>query len=298
MLRYRADIKSIIYMVITTALLLIQWNLTSFSLVLWSWSMLMAVFVTVMTHNHNHLRMWRSKLLNELTDLWLTLFYGFPVFAWIPTHNQNHHKFTNKAQDDSRTYRVSEANNLLTLLTYPTISGFNQLPTNRAYLARCWREQPDRFWAAMRQIAALVIFTAGALILDWKKGLLYVVIPQQFALFSVLIFNYLQHVHADEESEFNHSRNITGPLFNFFMFNNGFHTAHHNQPGLHWSLLPKAHAALAKHIDPSLNEPSFLWLLFRSYVLSIFLPRFRTRSMRLERIAKTAPSGANTPSAA
>lgn len=288
MLRYRADLKSLIYMAVTTALLVVQWNLTEFSPLLWAWSMLMAVFVTVMTHNHNHLRMWRSKLLNELTDIWLTLFYGFPVFAWIPTHNQNHHKYTNGIEDDSRTYRFSEANNLVTLLTYPSISGYYQQPTVRAYLLNARREQPDRFWAAVRQIVALVVFTVGALVLDWQKGLLYVVIPQQFGLFAVLVFNYLQHVHADEESEFNHSRNITGWLFNFLMFNNGYHTAHHNQPGLHWSRLPQAHAAIEKNIDPSLNEPSFFWLILRTYILGLFFARFRTRSMRLERLSASS----------
>ena len=88
----------------------------------------------------------------------------------------------------------------------------------------------------------IAAFIVGALLLDWKKALLYIVLPQQVALFSVLAFNYLQHVHADEESEWNHSRNMLSPVMNALLFNNGYHTIHHEKPGIHWSKLPEAHA--------------------------------------------------------
>jgi hypothetical protein len=59
----------------------------------------------------------------------------------------------------------------------------------------------------------------------------------QVSLFAVLIFNYVQHVHADEESRYNHSRNFTG-LLNAMLFNNGYHTIHHEHPGVHWNETP------------------------------------------------------------
>jgi fatty acid desaturase len=103
----------------------------------------------------------------------------------------------------------------------------------------------------------------------------------------VLIFNYVQHIHADEESEFNHSRNITGPVLNFILLNNGYHTAHHISPGIHWSQLKEKHEAIAGKIDPRLNERSFLWFLFRTYILGAFLPSCRTQNMRFERMQKS-----------
>ena len=57
----------------------------------------------------------------------MAVFYGFPIFSWIPTHNTNHHTHINKEEDLSRTYRKSEKNNLITLLTYPSQAGANQL---------------------------------------------------------------------------------------------------------------------------------------------------------------------------
>jgi fatty acid desaturase len=226
--------------------------------------------------------MWHSKKLNVLTDWWLTVFYGFPVFAWIPTHNKNHHRFNNREGDDSITYRISEKNNFLTLISYPTISGYYQQKAIIDYLKQMKLKNKEKFYLSISQYAVLILWVATAIILDWHKALLFVIIPQQVSLFSVLVFNYVQHVHANEESEWNHSRNFTGFL-NFLLFNNGYHTIHHHVAGLHWSKVPEAHKKIEHNIDPVLLERSFWWYIIKSYFLSVFIPGFRTISMRLER---------------
>jgi fatty acid desaturase len=284
-LKSNADVKSIIYIIITTALFVTQWIWFGVNPFIYIWFLFMSVAVAVMTHNHNHLPMWRSKVMNVLTDWWLTVFYGFPIFAWIPTHNKNHHRFNNREGDDSITYRVSEKNNFLTLVSYPTISGYYQQKAIANYLKDMKANNKEKFWISISQYFVLVLWIAVALIIDWEKALLFVILPQQVSLFSVLIFNYVQHVHANEESEWNHSRNFTGFL-NFLLFNNGYHTIHHHKAGLHWSIVPEAHKEIEKNIDPILLESSFWWYIFRSYFLSVFIPKFRTNSMRLERKRK------------
>jgi len=283
MLRYRADRRTVVYMAITTALLAVQWVRGTFSWPLFLCAAFMAVTVTVIAHNHNHLGMWKNRRLNALTDYWLTLFYGFPAFAWIPTHNMNHHKFTNRPGDYTLTWRYSERNNLLTLLTYPTISGYHQQRPIREYLGELRRKNRRRMWASLSQYAVLIAFVGGALLIDWRKALLYVVVPQQIGLFVVLVFNYLQHVHADEESTIDHSRNFTSPLLNFLLLNNGYHTVHHEKPGTHWSRLAEEHERIAHRIDPVLNVKSFWWYLARTFLLAPFVPRWRSRSLRLAR---------------
>jgi len=284
-LKEKADVKSLIYVFITSALFIAQWMWFGVNPFLYTWFLFMSVAVAVMTHNHNHLPMWRSKVMNILTDWWLTVFYGFPIFAWIPTHNKNHHRFNNREGDDSITYRVSEKNNFLTLVSYPTISGYYQQKAIANYLKDMKANNKEKFWVSISQYIVLVLWIAAAFIIDWEKALLFVIIPQQVSLFSVLIFNYVQHVHANEESEWNHSRNFTGFL-NFLLFNNGYHTIHHHKAGLHWNKVPEAHKEIEKNIDPILLERSFWWYIFRSYILSIFIPKFRTNSMRLERMRK------------
>ena len=287
MLKFKADRRSIVFMSVTTALLFVQWNMPFnlfLSPLLYILALYLAITVAVIAHNHNHLPMWKNQTMNLFMDYWITLFYGFPVFVWIPTHNRNHHHYTNREGDYTITYRYSEGNNLVTLLSYPAISSYFQQHPITEYLRDLWMRNRTKFFQSIGQYGALGIMYIIALAIDWKKALLFIVVPHQTALFSVLIFNYLQHVHADEESEYNHSRNFTG-IYNKFLLNNGLHTAHHDQMGLHWSQLPEAHAKIAHRIDPQLNEVSLGWYVIRTYVLGLFVPKFRSKSMRLERMA-------------
>ena len=189
----------------------------------------------------------------------------------------------NRPGDYTITYRFSEKNNLVTLLTYPTISGFYQQKAIRDYLKQQFSTNKKRFLLSISQYVILVLWIAAALLIDWRKALYFVIIPQQISLFSVLIFNYVQHVHANEESKWNHSRNFTGFL-NFLLFNNGLHTVHHETAGLHWSQVPEEHKKIEHLIDDSLKERSFWWYIFRNYVMGLFNSKYKTDSMRLQRI--------------
>lgn len=291
MLKYKADLKTLLYMALTTGLFVFLWISRN-----WDYSMLLftvlyiahlffAVSVAVMAHNQMHVPMWKSKFLNVLSELWITVFYGFPVFAWIPTHNRNHHRYVNTEPDDTKTYRYTEKNTLWSILIYPSVSAYYQQGRIGEFLKERFGKNRAEFTYYIAQIAVLVAWIATFFILDWWSALIYVFIPQQVSLMVVLFFNYIQHVHADEDSEYNHSRNMTGGL-NFFLFNNGLHTAHHINANLHWSELPALHAKLEPHIDPALNERSFWWYCFRTYILGIFFKSARTHSMRLDRINK------------
>lgn len=285
LLRYTEDRKTVAYMAVTTIVFALQWGYIDFQPLLYIFYLFLSVAVTVIAHNHNHLPVWKSPFLNTLTDYWLTVFYGFPAFAWIPTHNMNHHRLNNKEGDYTITYRLTENNTLLMLLFYPTMSSYFQQKPIRDYLKKMWHGNKKKWALAAGQYLFLAVWIVAFLILDWRKALLYVVVPQQVGLFAVLIFNYVQHVHADEESEWNHSRNFTGWL-NLLLFNNGYHTVHHEKAASHWSKAPELHAIVADKIAPQLIERSFWWYILRAYFLSIFVPKFRTRSMRLARMGK------------
>ncbi len=243
--------------------------------------------MSTIVHNHQHLPMWRGICLNRLTDNLLTVLYGFPVFAWMPTHNSNHHVHINKEPDYTKTYMASENNNLLTLLSYPSISGIIQQKAVIKFFIGMYRKSKRKFYFLSLQLLSLIIWITVAFLVDWQKALLYVIIPQQVSLFSVLVFNYIQHIHADEHSDFNHSRNMTGGILNFLLLNNGFHTAHHISPSIHWSRLREKHEKLAHKIDPRLNESNFAWYLLRVYFLGLFIPSYKTENMRMERILKS-----------
>ena len=283
LLRFKEDRRTLAYMAITTIVFVLQWTLIGFQPLLYVGYLFLSVAVTVIAHNHNHLPIFRKPLLNIFTEYWLTVFYGFPSFAWIPTHNMNHHRLNNQEGDYTITYRITENNTLLMLLLYPTMSSYYQQKPIREYLRNMWNGDRKKWALAAGQYLVLFVWIGAFLILDWRKALLYVIVPQQIGLFAVLVFNYVQHVHADEMSLWNHSRNFTGWL-NAILFNNGYHTVHHEKAGSHWSKAPELHTAVAEKIDPALIERSFWWFILRSYFLAPFIPKFRTKSMRLARI--------------
>lgn len=290
LLRFKADRRTLVYAVVTTSLFFYQWFNSSFNVPVYIAYLFLSVAVTVIAHNHNHLPIWRSKVLNSLTDYWLTIFYGFPAFGWIPTHNMNHHSLNNKEGDYTITYRFTEHNHLLMLLTYPTVSSYYQQKPIRDYLKMMRGKDRQQFYLCLAQYGVLALWIAAALILDWKKAIYYVILPQQFGLFSVLVFNYMQHVHADEESDWNHSRNFTGKILNLFLFNNGYHTVHHERAGVHWSKNKEAHEKVAHLIDPSLCEKSFWGYILRVYFGGLLIPSLRTKSMRLARMQACSSS--------
>ncbi len=283
MLRHKEDWRSVAYMAVTTGLLVAAWLTPFFDPYLFAGLMIMAVPVGVIAHNHNHVRFFDSKALNVLTDYWITLFYGFPAFAWIPTHNKNHHKHNNREEDHTRTWRYTEKNNLATLLSYPAISSYFQQGAIKEYLQLMWDRRPSRFWFYVSQYVLIAAYLGVGAWFSWQKTLMYIFIPQQFSLFSILAINYLQHIHADEQSEWNHSRNFVGSWLNVYLFNNGYHTAHHERPGTHWSDLPEKHNEIADKIDDRLNVENFWWFMFRCYILGMFSDEYASDSLRMER---------------
>ncbi len=99
-------------------------------------------------------------------------------------------------------------------------------------------------WFRQYKLENIVVWGVTVLLiaLDWKKGLLYWLLPHLYAAWGIISMNYLQHDGCDENHPYNHSRNFVGKLVNWWTFNNGYHGIHHETPGLHWSLLPEAHA--------------------------------------------------------
>jgi fatty acid desaturase len=121
---------------------------------------------------------------------------------------------------------------------------------------------------------ALFGFLAGLKVWLFAFGL-----PAFFALWTMMFFNYVQHVHTDPWSAHNHSRSFTSKLLNFFLFNNGLHAAHHEQAGAHWSTLPAQHAKIEAEIDPALRPRSFWWFCIKQYLLAPVFPRLGTKQI-------------------
>jgi beta-carotene hydroxylase len=289
MLRHRADWRTLLWAIVLFPLVgfapyvyprLVPWLLPL--------SLYLGFCAGAFSHNHNHCPTFKSRRLNAIYAAWLSIFYGFPTYGWIPTHNLNHHKYVNKAGDATITWRYSKRNTWLIASTYYFVSAYWQAPVLDEYRAKVRATNPAYYRQIIWQYVALIgaqmalLGLAIALrglsvgLLVWGFGF---AIPAIFANWSMIFINYIQHVHTDPWSEHNHSRNFVSKPANWMVFNNGYHTAHHESAGLHWSKLPQAHAKIAHLIHPELNQKSIFGFCIKAYLLGIFDSRFRTKQV-------------------
>jgi beta-carotene hydroxylase len=230
----------------------------------------------IFAHNHNHCSVFHGGRANAAYSAWLSVFYGAPLFTWIPTHNQNHHRYLNGPLDATSTRRRSSENSLWSAITYPFLSTLWQLPAIRDYVGQARRQHPRRWFEVRLQGAVLVVAHLAAISLaialhGFEVGALtYALasaIPALFAPSAMMFTNYVQHVECDADSPHDHSRNFVGRISNWLAFDAGYHTVHHEHPGTHWSRYAGLHRAREAAIDPRLNESSIFSYCFKRYLL-------------------------------
>jgi fatty acid desaturase len=199
-----------------------------------------------------------------------------------------HHHFDDDGQPDwAASDNVSFRWHLLNLLHFPNVVGPNTFHGVSRWALTT--RQAD-FLAQYRLEQVVAFGTTGALLLwDFWGALFFVVLPQLWGARGILRINLIQHDGCDVKSDWNHSRNFVGSVFNWLMCNNGYHTIHHNRAGLHWSVLAAQHEReCVGRIDPRLDEPSMALYLLRTFVLRVSPPE-RSRA------SCTAPRGAPQP---
>lgn len=271
MLRHLADLRTIAFVLVYFTLLGVgfgtelSWATTPLLTVSLC---LMSFFCAVATHNTIHAPIFRSKPANRVFQAVLTVCYGHPVSAYVPGHNLSHHRYTQTDRDIMRTTKLRFRWNLLNQLAFSTVVGPAIMKANIDYVKAMRKERPGWYRQFLIEAAIYVAFLITFLVLDWQKFLLFVLIPHQYAAFGIMGINFIQHDGCDRDHPYNHSRNFTGKLVNWFTFNNGYHGIHHMHPSLHWSKLPEAHAReLRPHLHPELDRTSLLAYMWQAYAI-------------------------------
>ena len=247
-----------------------------FSYFLWPLALYLGFSAGVLSHYHNHRGVFRRAWLNQSYSVWLSVFYGFPIFAWIPTHNQNHHKYLNGELDATRTERIGRPDSLSAAIIYPLQSSAWQWPALKAYVRKVREKRPKMFaWLVLQSGAVILVHAGfwGAAV--WQNGLalgsisygLLVALPALFASWAMMFINYVQHVGCDSTSQNNHSRNFVGSWENWLVFDAGLHTVHHENPGVHWSAYRELHRQREGVIHPSLCQRNVLSFVANRYLL-------------------------------
>jgi fatty acid desaturase len=242
----------------------------------------------VLTHNHIHVPVFKGRGANAAYSAWLSIFYGCPVAFWVPTHLENHHRFLEGPEDVTRTTRRSARHGLCQAIMYSLACAHWQRPLIESYVRRAYARR-GRHWEALRdQGAALLLAHGGMLALalglhGLARGVftyaLSFGVPALLAPTFMLFTNYIQHVHCDPASRDNHSRNFVSAAANWFVFDAGYHTVHHERPSVHWSRYAELHAKCEGRIHPALKEHSVLWFCLKNYVGGALLRRLRTQPL-------------------
>ncbi len=271
-LRYRADVRTLGFVATYLALVVVGWNvwdsLPLLGKVGWvGVTSVFSFFCAVITHNTIHVPVFEERGWNRLFQYVISVCYGHPVSAFVPGHNLSHHLHTQSRRDVMRTTKARFKWNLLNqLLFMPVLS---QAITNADFqYARAMRiERPRWFAQWVREWVFFLSVMGTLLVLDFWKFLFIAMIPHLYAAWGIIGINFIQHDGTDQAHPFNNARNVVGRIVNWWTFNNGFHGIHHVKPGLHWSLLPEAHAKeIAPYIHPNLDQASLLKYCWRAYV--------------------------------
>lgn len=276
-MRYRADLRTLAFMATFFGLVAVQWAVPAanifkgasllVALPLFGLTCFFSFFCAVATHNTIHSPVFEKRSHNRIFQTILTTTYGHPVSAFVPGHNLSHHKHTQTRRDVMRTSKTRFRWNLLNGLLFTLMVAPSIMKGESQYFAQMKERLPTWFKQYRIEFWFLHGLYAVLLLLNWKCFLLFVFLPHKYAAWGIVTMNLLQHDGCDADSKYNHSRNFVGPLVNWFTFNNGYHTIHHEHPGLHWSLTPAAHESeVHPHIHPALEQKSLIAYIFRTFL--------------------------------
>ncbi|HLP51551.1 MAG TPA: fatty acid desaturase [Chitinophagales bacterium] len=272
MLRYTADVRTLLNVALYFAVAITPWflwpNMNGWQIAFWvAINCLMSFICAVIVHNTIHVPIFKKRWMNKVFQVVLGFCYGHSTSAYVPGHNFSHHKYTQTPKDAIRTSKARFRINLLNQLFFFFIMSGDILKGEIRFAKKMYRERPEWFWQYALEMVLVIGGKVALAIFNWKCFLLFVAIPHQYAAWGIVGTNYFQHDGCDEEHPYNHSRNFTGGFLNWLLFNNGYHGAHHMKPNLHWSLYPEFHATkLRPFIHPSLDRESLLAYLVTTHI--------------------------------
>ena len=267
-LRFAADLRTLAFLVSFNILLAVQWVHIARGWYLILPTYVLAIVALVVKHNHVHCPTFRSAGWNSAFEVWLSVLTAHPTSGILTSHNVLHHGHNNTDADFVRCSLVRHRWNFINLMMF-FFASVRTMYANKPSDLNNWRHSlPELYWQAIAERILTYGFLLVLVLLDWRSTLKYCAGPWVFAQWVLVTINLLQHQDCDFNSEYNHSRNLTGRFLNWLLLNNGYHTAHHMFPAAHWSKLPVIHQrVVTARTDPSLDERS-LWLcVWRRFVL-------------------------------
>lgn len=263
-LREPSDLRSLAFVAVAIGLLVVphaSWPEGAWA-VAWPAVAAWACFIaSIVSHNHLHCAVFSRVWPNVAFNVALSLARGHTASGIIVPHNFNHHPKALREDDWIRPQLAGYGLGWIRLLRYVRRASSNMLVQRNAAGAPAL-PSTQRTSLVIEKVV-LAAWIIGLAWHDWRVFLWFNLVPWGVGLALLVGVNLLQHDRCDADRPLGESRNFTGRFGNWLFFNNGYHTAHHLEPGLHWSRLPERHAALRGRLpDADLEHVSilrFLW---------------------------------------
>ena len=231
--------------------LLFAFDLAVYSLVdsplwLFSWTLvgiLPKAHVCSWNHHHQHVSVFLSPLANRALELMYALQTGISSHAWVLHHSIGHHRnYLDQAKDESRWQRADGS--VMSEFEYTLEVGLTAYP--RAWAAGRQFPRQRRIFLWMGILTLVVALTL--VVVRPLAALAVFILPMVISLFLTAWATHSHHSGKSTDSHFVACNNILHRGYNIVTGNLGYHTAHHYQPGLHWSRLPALHEEIADRI--------------------------------------------------
>ena len=191
-------------------------------------------------HCHAHYRVFRAGALDAAYDVVLMLAAGNTTAVWELQHVRGHHRhYLERTHDPANSDRFGGGRLAFAILG------------DAMSIVDAWRLAEGRMRARLvRQVALQLGVLVALLAVDARLAIAFVVVPWLLLRWAVFWFSYAQH--ADVPMTDVYSGSVTHFGFtNRLYLNVGHHTAHHEKPTLHWSLLPARTAQIIERIPPA-----------------------------------------------
>jgi fatty acid desaturase len=221
-----------------------------------------AITCCLINHNHRHHPIFTNQLGNRLTNIWISILIGAPSTRLHLVHQYNHHKFYPKHEDWSHFENCANGHGLKRIFTYLKNAIIN-MNLHRNELV----DSDLKKRMILEERLSLFAFIIFCLWFNWIGFLIFILPIWLVGQVILLTSNLLNHDYCPQDESVNNSRDFISGIENWMFCNNGYHSAHHLNPTLHWSQLAELHrnAVVPKKNKDYIEDSFFKFLL--SYIL-------------------------------
>jgi fatty acid desaturase len=208
--------------------------------VIWLVSTAMRSVAPVHQHCHAHYRVFRIPVIDALYDAVLMLAAGNTTAVWELQHVRGHHRtYLDRVDDPANNDRFGKSRVVFTIFG------------DAMSVIDSWRigRGAQRVRLVVHVAMQLAVLVAAVLV-DARLAIAFVVVPWLLLRWLVFYISYSQHEDVPMTNVYDGSVTHYG-IANRFYLNVGHHTAHHEKPTLHWSLLPARTAQIVERIPPA-----------------------------------------------